>query len=154
MHVLCTVIARSLREVQEVMDYYQDDAWDYVNVGGRYSNIIPVSRRCKLYGGRVAGQELTDGIFPFGPDIDPDPDCRYTSIARLRNVKQGECLRLHERGFLTPFAPYNLILYHEDGGMEFLEWGEMNTQARSRYLDWLAAPHRQSWWMVVLDAHT
>lgn len=154
MHVFCTAIARNLREISEIMHYYQDDAWDYVGVGGRYANIIPVGKNCKLHGGGGIDMGLQDGIFPFVNNIDPNPDCKYTSVARLRNIDMDECMRLHQRGYLNPFTPYNLILYHEDGGMEFLEWGEMNEQARARYLEWMTAPHRQSWWLVILDAHT
>lgn len=152
MHALCTIIARDFNTIQNAMDYYSENEWDYASVGGRYSNLIPVGKNCRLYNGN-GWPDLQNGDFPFGERLGANPNCKYTNVARLRNVNRAECVRLASAGCLTPFEPYTLILCHEDGGFEWMDWETAPNEVKYSYREWMEDPRRQSWWMVIVDYH-
>lgn len=154
MHALCTIVARTLREAYDSMRYYSDEqTWDYACVGGRYANLIPVSKKCKTYHDGSGWPELPGDEFPYTDRMNPNPDLKYTNIARIRNINQAERARIIGAGGLDVFMPYTMIICHDDGWYEWLDIEQMGQGQLENLANVLRQPDKQSWFMVVVDYH-
>ena len=154
MHALCTIVARNIHEIERCMEYYQqDEAWDYAMVGGRYSNIVPVSKKCKTFHSGGGWPDLPGETFSYGDRLQANPDLKYTNVARIRNINHEERFRIKRAGGLDVFEPYTMILCHPDGGYEWLDLEQMDQAGLDRLSDWLIEPQRQSWFVAVVDYH-
>lgn len=153
MHALCTIVASRLSDISAAMEYYQDNAWDYASIGGRYSNLIPVGKKCKdIYAG-YGWPDIPRHVFPYPERMEGNENCKYVNVARIRNINQAECQRIRDGGGLSPWEPYTLILCHEDGGFEWMDWEESPRDVRNVYQAFLNDTKRKSWWMAVIDYH-
>ena len=153
MHALCTIVTSKLDNIQNILEYYQDDAWDYASIGGRYSNIIPVGKKCKDIHSGCAWPDIGPNAFPYLERMEANENCKYVNVSRIRNINQEECMRIEEHGGLSPWNPYTLILCHEDGGFEWVDWEELPQDVKAVYRTFLNDTRRKSWWMVIIDYH-
>lgn len=154
MHAMCTIVGRTIREIENCIDYYQtENAWDYVSIGGRYSNLLPVSKKCKVYHTGMGWPDIPRGIFPYPERMIANPDLYYANIARIRNINMDEVARVREGGGLDPFEPYTLIICHDDGGYEWIDMEEIDNGRFVATQNFLHDIRRQSWFMAILDYH-
>lgn len=154
MHAMCTIIGRTIREIENCIDYYQtENAWDYASIGGRYSNLLPVSKKCKIYHTGIGWPDVPRGIFPYPERMIADPDLYYANIARIRNINMDEVARVREGGGLDPFEPYTLIICHDDGGYEWIDMEEIDNGRFVATQNFLHDIKRQSWFMAIVDYH-
>ena len=117
MHALCAIITKTRDEVQNIIHNHCDEDnenayWDYALIGGRYANIIPVGNNVKNYE-RQSGPFRDIGLdeCPFNGVHDfVAGDCKYVSVARIRNILRAECERQDRYGLLSPFKPYTIII--------------------------------------------
>lgn len=154
MHAMCTIVGRTIREIENCIDYYQtENAWDYASIGGRYSNLLPVSKKCKIYHTGIGWPDIPRGIFPYPERMIADPDLYYANIARIRNINMDEVARVREGGGLDPFEPYTLIICHDDGGYEWIDMEEIDNGRFVATQNFLHDIKRQSWFMAIVDYH-
>lgn len=154
MHAMCTIVAKTLQQITNCMEYYSsENAWDYVSIGGRYSNLLPVSKKCKKYYAGMGWPDIPLGTFPYPERMAANPDLYYTNIARIRNLNEDEMVRIREGGGLDPFEPYTLIICHDDGGYEWVDIEQIDTGHFVAVQNFLHDAKRQSWFMVVADYH-
>lgn len=154
MHALCTIVARTLRDAERCMNYYSEEqAWDYVMIGGRYSNLIPVSKKCKTYYTDGGWPELPTGGFPYEGRMAANPNLQYTNVARMRNINHDEIHRMICAGGLDIFLPYTMIICHDDGWYEWLDIDEMGEGQIANLHEVLQRPDKQSWFVIIADYH-
>lgn len=153
MHALCTIVGSRLQDIESALEYYHENEWDYATIGGRYSNLIPVGKKSKVIHTGSAWPDMEREAFPYPERMQGNENCKYVNIARIRNINQEECLRILQGGGLSPFEPYTLILCHEDGGFEWMDWEESPPEVKAVYRAFLNDTRRKSWWMAVVDYH-
>ncbi len=154
MHAMCTIVARNLSTIERCMNYYsQERTWDYASIGGRYSNLIPVSKKCKTYYAGIGWPDIPHGQFPYPDRMEPNPALQYTNIARMRNIVHDEVVRMAHGGGLDIFLPYTMIICHEDDWFEWLDIDEMGEGQLANLHEVLQQPNKQSWFVAIVDYH-
>ena len=155
MHALCTIIAPTIVHINHIVnEYSMRNEWDYCNVGGRYSNLLPISKRTKKAKSEEHGiglEGLVDGEFPYH-DLDANPNCFYTDIARIRQIDFGEIDRLRAHGRLTGLDPYRLIVMTPTGITDFMV-DETSPAAMQMMRDYIRHPAHGYYYAVVIDYH-
>lgn len=155
MHALCTIVAKSVRNIHRFMDERCENGdWDYASVGGRYDRIIPVSHRTKdLYEGvnfPFNDGDYAENGFPFH-NIENNLNFKYVSIARVRNIKRNEVARLEANHLINPFHPYSYIL--EDGyGCQTMEY-IVDEQGTDFLMDYINDPRHSNYYLAIIDYH-
>ena len=154
MHAMGTIVARNLRTIERCVNYYsQEGTWDYASIGGRYSNLIPVSKKCKTYYAGLGWPDIPHGQFPYPERMEPNPDLQYTNIARIRNVVLDEVMRIRQGGGLDIFLPYTMIICQDEECFEWFDIDEMGERQIESLREILQQPNKQSWFIAVIDYH-
>ena len=155
MHALCTIVTKSLNTLHRFMDdRCESGDWDYATIGGRYDRIIPVSPKTKDYFEGTNFPFNDDGYaengFPFH-NIANNLNCKYVSLARVRNIKRNEVARLNANNLINPFNPYSYIL-EDPYGNQSIEYivEDVGTDILMNYLD---NPQHQSYFVAIIDYH-
>ena len=155
MHAVCTVVTKNLHMITDIIENKTNDGdWDYANIGGRYSNSIPVKKNTKnLF--RNMGLNIEE-YYPNGYPyyytqyLTNNNDCKYVSVARLRNIDLEEMRLLRANNLLDPFNPYRYILCeNEDNYNEF----ETNQHGNELLLDFIHEPRHSFYYVAVIDYH-
>lgn len=158
MHKFVAVVTPHVDRVMRIIDNKCESRdWDWAVPGGRYANLIPVSKRCQPIRGMLTiGADGMENGFPWR-DIPNNDVLKYVSGARIRNINVGECARLKQLGKLTIFEPYSVIIDEEEyDEEEFCLVDEDCDEAvhhRMAYSNYIHRPDRQHWYVVIVDVH-
>jgi len=155
MHALCTIVAKSIQTINQfINDRCDTGEWDYASIGGRYDRIIPVSPKVKDYFEGINfpfnNDEYAENGFPFHA-IENNWDCKYVSVARVRNINREEVRRLNNNNLINPFYPYSYILEDAEGNQS-IEYvvGEMGTDI---LMDYINDPRHSYYFVAIIDYH-
>lgn len=149
MHALCTIIAKRPLDIYDILQQGEENGrWDYATVGGRYNNIIPVGKNAKSHT-RFVGGFLQDGICPFEQE---NPNCKYVSMTRLRNVKIDECERQSANNYLSPLAPYSIIISTPMGCVDEMELDSADKASILALINSLISTYGD-YYIAVVDYH-
>lgn len=148
MHALCTIIAKRPSDIYDILQQGEEaDRWDYATIGGRYCNIIPIGKNAKGCKRLIA--YLEDGVCPFEQG---NPDCKYVSMARLRNVKINECERQLASHYLSPLAPYSIIIDTPIGQVDEMEFDSADKASILELINTLITAYGD-YYIAVVDYH-
>ena len=153
MHALCTVVAKRIEDIQDIMDAKCDEGcWDYATIGGRYDRIIPVSPNTKdIFEGHnfpFNHDDYAENGFPFH-NIGNNLNCKYVSAARVRNINRDEVKRLDDAHLINPLNPYSYILDGEFDNAEMTV--EINGQGA--LLNYINDPKHSYYYLAIIDYH-
>ena len=156
MHALCTVVAKSREAINRIIeDMAESGQWDYGIIGGRYDRLIPVGHKVKDYQPRNFPfndtEMYAENGFPF-PGRENNFDCKYVSIARIRNVKWGEVGRMETLGIPTITNPHSYIL-GSDNGIDHSDEIFVTEDTTAALCDYLTVPLHSSYFIAVIDYH-
>lgn len=148
MHALCTVIARRPSDIYNILQQgVEENKWDYATIGGRYCNIIPIGKNAKGCN-RLTGY-LEDGVCPFEQE---NPNCKYVSMARLRNIKVDECDRQSVNHYLSPLAPYSIIINTPMGQVDEMEFDSADKASILELINMLRTTYGD-YYIAAVDYH-
>ena len=155
MHALCTVITKNVQNINNIIDNRCEGGdWDYASIGGRYDRIIPVSPKVKdLFEGHnfpFNHDEYAENGFPFHV-IENNLNCKYVSIARIRNINREEVSRLDRANLINPLHPYSYILEGDDGCAS--EEIVVDNEGLDRLLDYVNDPKHSYYYLAIIDYH-
>lgn len=156
MHAMCAVVGRSMDEIRDMLDNQCDDNggyWDYYFIGGRFFNIIPVRKNVKdRYRTRPPEGETPPDVNGFNfPNLENNWNCKYVTVARVRNIDRDECDRLHLSGCLDPLHPASALVHFVDGSYSGLidDMGMAHELIRHLF----NSPVYQGHYIAIVDYH-
>lgn len=150
MHMCCTMIVKNYSRFWDIADdKCNEGEWDYYSIGGRYSNLIPVSRRCKNVRDAERGLEWRGD----GDQYTPNPNLKYVDVARLRNIDKNEVATISLCGFINIFQPYEIMIEQLDGTIRELRLDDCTIEQIRHIYDYLNDPRVQSYYVFIVDAH-
>lgn len=149
MHYCYAIVTKKYDKAIDIADDRCDSGeWDYYDIGGRFSGLIPVSKKCKPV--RMEG----NGLWRNGTELyDINPNMRYTNVARLRNVNRNEIFNIQACGYLNIFSPYGIIMEQLDGSIRELILEDANASELRVIHDYLNDERTQSFYIFVIDIH-
>jgi len=153
MHALCAVIGRNLHDIHQMIDYRCDCGdWDYASIGGRYENTIPVHKnsidRFRNY--YPEANNLPENGFPY-PTIDNNPNCKYFSVARIRQIDLQECMRITQESLVNVSRPYSILVHFLDDS--YSDFIEDEVIALSVWNTIVTNPRYSGYYVAVVDYH-
>ena len=149
MHCFCLIIHKKKRDLTELFEDWCDENvghWDYAMIGGRYAGVIPVSLAVKPVGHQVEAPTRFNN-----PDYGANPECKYVSMARVRNVRLEEAAAMegeHEISVLHPYS-FAIVDYEYDHDEPI----EIELARDTDMYDILTSPKYQSWYVTAVDYH-
>ena len=154
MHALCTIVAKNMRLVNNIMNEMCDCGnWDYYTIGGRYINCIPVRKNTKqLFPSPVPiDVPIEVNGFPYADTLQNNPNCKYVNVARVRNIDIQEMQRLDDMHLLNAYKPYSFILCENENEC----WQErlIENEGNLRLLEFIREPRHSFYYVVTVDYH-
>jgi hypothetical protein len=148
-HLFYTLIIKNRGRLYDIGDdKCNEDEWDYYTIGGRYANLLPISKRCKMY-----HQDLSPIWVWDTENYHGNTNLHFVNIARLRNIDRTELLRMDVAGCINPFQPYVIIVEQLDGTLKEMKPEDMSPIEETWLRNYLNDPRVQSYYAVLLDVH-